>query len=161
MDAQDAWARYNQARQDNNKKDAREAFKDFNTYTHQAKQLQLTGVQLQDNAEHFLRADKTGGRMADAAMLAAQNRGAMGAFGADKQHLGELRALQSSLQAQLKNDPMLNLPRNAAQKAGLLKQLEKVNGAIAGMAGLNTMPETTPSPGASGVNLPPISSFYN
>ena len=158
-DAQDAWARYNQARQDGNKKDAREAFKDFNAYTTQAKQLQLTGQHYQDTAAHYIRADKTGARMADASMLAAQNRG-LGGGGGEKRQLDQLKALQTSLKDQLK-DPMLSLPRNAAQKAALTKQLVEVNGAIAGMAGLNTMPETTLSPGAGGPTLAPLNSFYN
>jgi hypothetical protein len=161
MDAQDAWARYNQARQDGNKKDAREAFKDFNAYSNDAKRLNLTGIQLADTAEHYRRADATGARMADAAMVGAQNRGLAGQFNHDRQNLNELKALQSSLQAQLKNDPMLGLPRNVAQKNALLQQLQQVNSAIAGMAGLNTMaPQATPSPGAGGANLPPLSSFY-
>jgi len=159
LDADDAWARYNQAREDGNKKDARDAFKDFNIYSNDAKRLNLTGIQLADTAEHFRRADATGARMADAAMIAAKNRGIMGGYGADKQQLNELKALQTSLKDQLK-DPMLGLPRNAAQKSALVQQLEKVNGAIAGMAGLNTMPQATPSPGAGGTNLPPIESFF-
>jgi hypothetical protein len=159
LDADDAWARYNQAREDGNKKDARDAFKDFNIYSNDAKRLNLTGIQLADTAEHFRRADATGARMADAAMLAAKNRGIMGGYGADKQQLNELKALQTSLKDQLK-DPMLGLPRNAAQKSALVRQLEQVNGAIASMAGLNTMPQATPSPGAGGTNLPPIESFY-
>ena len=159
LDAQDAWARYNQARQDGNKKDMREAFKDFNAYSNDAKRLNLTGIQLADTAEHYRRADATGARMADAAMVAAKNRGIMGGYGADKQQLNELKALQTSLKDQLK-DPMLGLPRNAAQKNALMQQLQQVNGAIAGMAGLNTMPQATPSPGAGGTNLPPIESFF-
>ena len=98
--------------------------------------------------------------MADASMVAAQNRGLGGAFGADKQRLSELKALASDLQARLK-DPTLVLPKNAAQKATLTKQLDQINGVIAGMAGLNTMPETTPSPGAGGANLPPLSAVAN
>jgi hypothetical protein len=158
-DAQDAWARYNQARQDGNKKDAREAFKDFNAYTTQAKQLQLTGQHYQDTAAHYIRADATGSRMADASMVAAQNRGLGGGGGGEKRQLDQLKALQTSLKDQLK-DPMLSLPRNAAQKAALAKQLVEVNGAIAGMAGLNTMPETTLSPGAGGVNRLPLDQYY-
>jgi hypothetical protein len=137
----------------------REAFKDFNAYSNDAKRLNLTGIQLADTAEHFRRADATGARMADAAMVAAKNRGIMGGYGADKQQLNELKALQTSLKDQLK-DPMLGLPRNAAQKNALMQQLQQVNGAIAGMAGLNTMPQATPSPGAGGTNLPPIESFF-
>lgn len=162
LDAQDAWARYNQARQDGNKKDMREAFKDFNLYTNQSKQLQLHGIQLADSAEHFRRADITGARMADAAMVAANARAtaAGGVNSGDKQQLNELKALQTSLKDQLK-DPMLGLPRNAAQKNALMQQLQQVNGAIAGMAGLNTMaPQPTLSPGAGGANLPPIESFF-
>ena len=162
LDAQDAWARYNQARQDGNKKDMRDAFKDFNAYSSDAKRLNLTGIQLADSAEHFRRADATGARMADAAMVAANARAtaAGGVNGGDKQQLNELKALQTSLKDQLK-DPMLGLPRNAAQKNALMQQLQQVNGAIAGMAGLNTMaPQATPSPGAGGPNLPPIESFF-
>ena len=162
MDAQDAWARYNQAREDGNKKDMRDAFKDFNVYSNDAKRLNLTGIQLADSAEHFRRADATGARMADAAMVAANARAsaAGGAYNGDRQQLNELKALQTSLKDQLK-DPMLGLPRNAAQKNTLMQQLQQVNGAIAGMAGLNTMmPQATPSPGAGGPNLPPIESFF-
>lgn len=159
-DAQDAWARYNQARQDGNKKDAREAFKDFNAYTTQAKQLQLTGQHYRDTAEHYVRADRTSGRMADAANTAANNRGLGGAFGADKQRLAELKVVADDLRERLK-DPSLRLPRNAAQKATLTKQLDQINGTIAGMAGLNTIPETTLSPGAGGPPLAPLNSFYN
>lgn len=160
MDAQDAYARYNQARQDGNKKDMREAFKEFNARDSEAKKLNLTGQYYQNTADYQRSQAANASRMADAAMVAANNRGIGGAFGADKQQLNELKALQTSLKDQLK-DPMLGLPRNAAQKTALMQQLEKVNNAIAGMAGLNTMtPQATPSPGAGGANLPPLSSFY-
>jgi hypothetical protein len=52
MDAQDAYARYNQARQDNNKKDMRDAFKDFNVYTNQAEMLKLTATKAEDTAKY-------------------------------------------------------------------------------------------------------------
>ena len=87
-----------------------------------------------------------------AAMAAANARGAGLGFGADKQRLAELKALQASLQSQL--DPKKNidlmLPKNAAKKAELKAQLDQVNGAIATMSGLGTIAESSPGLGAGG-----------
>lgn len=87
-----------------------------------------------------------------ASMAAANARGAGLGYGADKQRLAELKALQASLQSQL--DPKKNidlmLPKNAAKKAELKAQLDQVNGAIATMSGLGTISESSPGLGAGG-----------
>lgn len=87
-----------------------------------------------------------------AAMAAANARSAGLGFGADKQRLAELKALQASLQSQL--DPKKNidlmLPKNAGKKAELKAQLDQVNSAIAGMSGLGTIAESSPGAGAGG-----------
>lgn len=71
----------------------------------------------------------------------------------DKQTLNELKALQASIAAQLK-DPRMIGPKGDP----LRNQLQQVNAAIAQMAGLGTM---TGAPGAPspGGNRPPLSSF--
>lgn len=164
-DAQDAWARYNQARQDGNKKDAREAFGQYNTYTNQAKQLRLTGIQLEDTAEHYRRADITSGRMADAANKAANNRGMVGAFGADKQRLAELKSVQDGINKRLAElgpyGAMMSKTKD--EYADLKRRSNLVSTEIARMANLDfTIPQVPPSPaGASGANLPPLSSVAN
>jgi hypothetical protein len=67
------------------------------------------------------------------ATLAAAKERASGTGGADKQQLNELKALQSSLKDQLKTT------FNKAERQQLQAQLDKVNMAVAQMAGLDTM----------------------
>jgi hypothetical protein len=87
-----------------------------------------------------------------AQMAAANNRGLGAGFGADKQRLAELKALQASLQTQLdvKKNPELMLNKNAAKKAELKSQLDQVNASIASMSGVGTMAANTPGAGAAG-----------
>lgn len=87
-----------------------------------------------------------------AQMAAAQNRGLGGIYGADKQRLAELKALQASLQSQLdvKKNPELVLNKNATKKAELKSQLDEVNAAIAQMSGVGTIAASTPGAGAAG-----------
>jgi hypothetical protein len=71
----------------------------------------------------------------------------------EKQTLNELKALQSSIAAQLK-DPRMMGPKGDP----LRQQLQQINAAIAQMAGIGTMAgaPSAPSPGG---NRPPLSSF--
>jgi len=161
MDAQDAYARYNQARQDGNKKDARDAFGQYKTYSNEAKRLELTGIQLADTAKYQQAQAATSSRMADAAMVGAQNRGIMGAFGADRQRLSELKTVQDGINKRLAEiGPAAVLPANQAEVADLKRRLNIINTQIAGMAGIDFTMPPPPSPGAGGANLPPIDSFY-
>lgn len=86
-----------------------------------------------------------------AQMAAAQNRGLGGAFGADKQQLAELKALQASHIASLKDKSLL-MPKNAGRKAEIEAELAKVNNAIAAMAGVGTIASNAPGAGAAGGN---------
>ena len=76
---------------------------------------------------------------ANATIQAAGMRGA-GAMGADKQQLAELKALQSSLQNQLKTE------FNKDNRTAINAQLAQVNAAIAQMAGIGTMPAAPGAP---------------
>lgn len=80
---------------------------------------------------------------AGATLAAAKERAAGG--GEDKQQLNELKALQTSLQNQLKTE------FNKDQRAAISGQLARVNAAIAQMAGLGTMGAApgAPSPGGT------------
>lgn len=82
---------------------------------------------------------------ANATITAAGMRGAGGPAGEDKQTLNELKALQGSLQNQLKTE------FNKDQRAAINAQLAQVNAAIAKMAGLSTMGAApgAPSPGGT------------
>ena len=162
MDAQDAYARYNQARQDGNKKDARDAFGQYKTYSNDAERLRLTGIQLADTAKYQQAQALTGGRMADAAMLAAKNRGIMGGQYADRQRLAELKTTQDGLNKRLTElGPMAMLPENKAEVARLKRELNIVTNEIAGMAGIDFTMPPPPAPGAGNPNLPPLSSVAN
>jgi len=161
IDAQDAYARYNQARQDGHKKDARDAFGQYKTYSNEAEKLKLTGIQLADTAKYQQAQAANASRMADAAMVGAQNRGIMGAFGADRQRLNELKITQDGLNKRLTElGPMAMLPANQAEVTEIKRRLNIINTQIAGMADIDFTMPPPPAPGAGGPNLPPIDSFY-
>lgn len=161
-DAQDAYARYNQARQDGHKKDARDAFGQYKTYSNEAERLRLTGLQLADTAKYQQAQAVNASRMADAAMVGAQNRGLMGGQYADRQRLAELKTTQDGLNKRLTElGSMAMLPENKAEVAEIKRRLNIINTQIAGMAGIDFTMPPPPSPGAGGANLPPLSSFYN
>lgn len=84
-----------------------------------------------------------------ASMEAAKNRGLGNIYGADKQQLAELKALQASHIASLKDKSLL-MPKNAGRKAEIEAELARVNSAIASMAGVGTMAANTPGAGAAG-----------
>jgi len=162
IDAQDAYARYNQARQDGHKKDARDAFGQYKTYSNEAEKLRLTGIQLADTAKYQQAQAVNASRMADAAMVGAQNRGIMGAFGADKQRLAELKLLQTGLSKELADmGAGAMLPANQNAVAELRRKINLINTQIAAMSDVDLTMPAPPSPGAGGANLPPLSSFYN
>lgn len=162
IDAQDAYARYNQARQDGHKKDARDAFGQYKTYSNEAERLKLTGLQLADTAKYQQAQAINASRMADAAMVGAQNRGVMAGYGADRQRLNELKITQDGLNKRLTElGSMAMLPENQAEVAEIKRRLNIINTQIAGMANIDFTMPSPPSPGAGGANLPPLSSFYN
>jgi hypothetical protein len=163
-DAEDAWARYNQARQDNNKKDAREAFKEFNAYTNQAKTLNLTGKHYQDTADY----QQVAGRAALMTAQAAQTRaGALAGF--DKSALTQfqqskvLDMANDNVQKLLDGSPLIMLKaQKAAKEAGqsfdpiayrnqlVQAEIQKLR---QNMAGGNTMAQASPAGGGSGARF--------
>jgi hypothetical protein len=162
IDAQDAYARYNQARQDGHKKDARDAFGQYKTYSNEAEKLRLTGIQLADTAKYQQAQAVNASRMADAAMVGAKNRGIMGAFGADKQRLAELKLLQTGLSKELADmGAGAMLPANQNAVAELRRKINLINTQIAAMSDVDLTMPAPPSPGAGGANLPPLSSVAN
>jgi len=165
-DAEDAWARYNQARQDNNKKDARDAFKDFNVYTNQAKTLNLTGKHYQDTADY----QKVAGQAAMITANAAQTRaGALANY--DKGALTQFQQgklldmandnVQKLLETNLGLKAMINAQK-AAKDAGqpfdpiayrnqlVQAEIQKLQPR---MAGGNTMALASPAGGGSGARF--------
>ena len=162
IDAQDAYARYNQARQDGHKKDARDAFGQYKTYSNEAKKLELTGLQLADTAKYQQAQAANASRMADAAMVGAKNRGIMGGYGADKQRLAELKLLQTGLSKELADmGAGAMLPANQNAVAELRRKINLINTQIAAMSDVDLTMPAPPSPGAGGANLPPLSSVAN
>ena len=120
----------------------------------QGRQEQQAGAQLDMMGKYYAGSNAAQMAAANAAMARANAMG--GASGADKQRLNELKALQTTLQKQLdpKQNPMLILPANAAEKASLQGQLAQVNAAIAQMAGLGTIvPQASPAGGGSGAKF--------
>lgn len=120
----------------------------------QGRQEQQAAAQLDMMGKYYAGSNAAQMAAANAAMARANAIG--GASGADKQRLNELKALQTTLQKQLdpKQNPMLMLPANAAEKASLQGQLAQVNAAIAQMAGLGTIvPQASPAGGGSGAKF--------
>jgi hypothetical protein len=100
-------------------------------------------------------------QMAQANAALARANAVGGSYGADKQRLAELKAMQADYTNRLK-DKMLGLPSRAGERAAITAKLDQINAAIAQMAGLDTMVPQAPQPsGAGGTNLPPLTSFYN
>ena len=117
IDAQDAYARYNQARQDNNKKDMRDAFKDFNVYTNQAEMLKLTATKAEDTARYQDIAGQAALMTAQAAKaragaLANYDRGALTQFQQGKL----LDMANDNVQKLLDNNPLIMLRAQKAAK---------------------------------------------
>lgn len=170
IDAQDAYARYNQARQDNNKKDMRDAFKDFNVYSNQAEMLKLTATKAEDTARYQDVAGKAALIQANAAQtragaLAGYDKGALTQFQQGKL----LDMANDNVQKLLDGSPLIMLrAQKAAKEAGrpfdpiaYRNQLvqDEIQKLQPRMAGGNTM-APPPAPGAGGPNLPPLNTFY-
>jgi hypothetical protein len=164
LDAQDAWARYNQARQDGNKKDMREAFKDFNAYNNQAKTLQLTATKYEDDARYHDVAGKAALMTAQAAQTRA---GALANY--DKSALTQfqqgklLDMANDNVQKMLDSSPTIMLKaQKAAKDAGqpfdpisyrnrlVQEEIQKMQ---RGMTGGNTMAPASPAGGGSGAKF--------
>ncbi len=164
MDAQDAYARYNQARQDNNKKDMRDAFKEFNAYTNQAEMLKLTATKAEDTARYQDVAGKAALMTANAAQTRA---GALANY--DKSALTQfqqgklLDMANDNVQKMLDGSPLIMLKaQKAAKEAGqsfdpiayrnqlVQAEIQKMQ---RGMAGGNTMAPASPAGGGSGARF--------
>ena len=123
---------------------AKEVVKDEQAAKQLAQQNTLKILEMQNQKE-------VAGIHAGATLAAAKERAA-GAGGGDKQQLNELKALQASLKDQLKTT------FNKAERQQLQAQLDKVNMAVAQMAGLDTM-GGAPGAASPGGTRPPLSSF--
>jgi hypothetical protein len=123
---------------------AKEVVKDEQAAKQLAQQNTLKILEMQNQKE-------VAGIHAGATLAAAKERAA-GAGGGDKQQLNELKALQTSLKDQLKTT------FNKAERQQLQAQLDKVNMAVAQMAGLDTM-GGAPGAASPGGTRPPLSSF--
>jgi len=164
MDAQDAYARYNQARQDNNKKDMRDAFKDFNVYTNQAEMLKLTATKAEDTARYQ---DVAGQAALIQANAAKTRAGALA--GIDKNALTQfqqgklLDMANDNVQKLLDGSPLIMLKaQKAFKEAGqpfdpiayrnqlVQAEIQKMQ---RGMAGGNTMAPASPAGGGSGARF--------
>ena len=166
MDAQDAYARYNQARQDNNKKDMRDAFKDFNVYTNQAEMLKLTATKAEDTARYQDVAGKAALMTANAAQtragaLANYDKGALTQFQQGKLLDMANDNVQKMLETNLGLKAMINAQK-AAKEAGqpfdpiayrnqlVQAEIQKLQPR---MAGGNTMAPASPAGGGSGARF--------
>jgi len=164
LDAQDAWARYNQARQDGNKKDMREAFKDFNAYNNQAKTLQLTATKYEDDARYHDVAGKAALMTAQAAQtragaLANYDKGALTQF----QQVKLLDMASDNVGNTLKDNPMIMFNAQKAAKAAgqpfdpIAYRNQLVQAEIQrmqrNMSGGNTMAPASPAGGGSGARF--------
>jgi len=137
----------------------------------QADKSQQVGLQLQQKAqelantekyqqgvlEHYKRADVTSGRMADAAMVSAQNRGAgAGAMALSREAQLQLNAAKlelSDISKQLEKDIRLNLPKNAEMKARLESRRNQLRADIAKLGGSDTISQLPPTGSGSGIDL--------
>ena len=163
-DAQDAYARYNQARQDGNKKDMRDAFKDFNVYANQAEMLKLTATKAEDTARYQDVAGKAALMTANAAQtragaLAGYDKGALTQFQQGKL----LDMANDNVQKLLDGSPLIMLrAQKAAKEAGqpfdpiayrnqlVQAEIQKLQPR---MAGGNTMGPASPAGGGSGARF--------
>ena len=164
MDAQDAYARYNQARQDNNKKDMRDAFKDFNVYTNQAEMLKLTATKAEDTARYQ---DVAGQAALIQANAAKTRAGALANY--DKSALTQfqqgklLDMANDNVQKLLDGSPLIMLKaQKAAKEEGrsfdpIAYRNQLVQAEIRkmqqSMAGGNTMAQASPAGGGSGARF--------
>jgi hypothetical protein len=164
IDAQDAYARYNQARQDGNKKDMRDAFKDFNVYTNQAEMLKLTATKAEDTARYQDVAGQAALIQANAAKtragaLAGYDKGALTQFQQGKL----LDMANDNVQKLLDGSPLIMLrAQKAAKDAGqpfdpiayrnqlVQAEIQKLQPR---MAGGNTMGPASPAGGGSGARF--------
>jgi len=164
MDAQDAYARYNQARQDGNKKDMRDAFKDFNVYSNQAEMLKLTATKAEDTARYQDVAGQAALIQANAAKtragaLAGYDKGALTQFQQGKL----LDMANDNVQKLLDGSPLIMLrAQKAAKEAGrpfdpiaYRNQLvqDEIQKLQPRMAGGNTMGPASPAGGGSGARF--------
>jgi len=165
-DAQDAYARYNQARQDGNKKDMRDAFKDFNVYANQAEMLKLTATKAEDTARYQDVAGQAALIQANAAKtragaLAGYDKGALTQFQQGKLLDMANDNVQKLLETNLGLKAMINAQK-AAKEAGrpfdpiaYRNQLvqDEIQKLQPRMAGGNTMGPASPAGGGSGARF--------
>jgi len=165
-DAQDAYARYNQARQDGNKKDMRDAFKDFNVYSNQAEMLKLTATKAEDTARYQDVAGQAALIQANAAKtragaLAGYDKGALTQFQQGKLLDMANDNVQKLLETNLGLKAMINAQK-AAKEAGrpfdpiaYRNQLvqDEIQKLQPRMAGGNTMGPASPAGGGSGARF--------
>ena len=114
-------------------------------FQQKAQELESTKGYQQGVLEHYKRADVTSGRMADAAMVSAQNRGAgAGAMALSREAQLQLNAAKlelSDISKQLEKDIRLNLPKNAEMKARLEARRNQLRADIAKLGGSDTISE--------------------
>jgi hypothetical protein len=110
-----------------------------------AQEIEGTRAYQQGVLEHYKRSDATAGRMADASMVSAQNRGiGSGAMALSREAKLQLEAAKlelTDISKQLQTDIRLNLPKNAEAKARLEARRNQLRASIAQISGSSTMPE--------------------
>jgi hypothetical protein len=126
-------------------------------FQQKAQELESTKGYQQGVLEHYKRADVTSGRMADAAMVSAQNRGAgAGAMALSREAQLQLNAAKlelSDISKQLEKDIRLNLPKNAEIKARLESRRNQLRADIAKLGGSDTISQLPPTGSGSGIDL--------
>jgi hypothetical protein len=86
-----------------------------------------------------------------AGMLAG--RGDTAGTRADRLKLDTLKAMATNITNELKDDPFLGLPRNAAIKSAKQAELAQINAQLAQMSGLSTMMPASPTGASGGVQF--------
>jgi hypothetical protein len=121
-------------------------------FQQKAQELESTKGYQQGVLEHYKRADVTSGRMADAAMVSAQNRGLGAASAGDKLKLSAMKTELENISKELdpKANPYINLPKNAADKARLVARRDQLRSGIAGLVGEGTIPSLPPTGSGGG-----------
>jgi hypothetical protein len=126
-------------------------------FQQKAQELESTKGYQQGVLEHYKRADVTSGRMADAAMVSAQNRGAgAGAMALSREAQLQLNAAKlelTDISKQLEKDIRLNLPKNAEVKARLEARRNQLRADIAKLGGSDTISQLPPTGSGSGIDL--------
>ena len=114
-------------------------------FKQKAQELENTEAYQKGVLKHYERADVTSGRMADAAMVSAQNRGAgAGAMALSREAQLQLNAAKlelTDISKQLEKDIRLNLPKNAEIKARLEARRNQLRADIAKLGGSDTISE--------------------